>query len=424
MSLLIKKLLSSRILLRALNVSIRGGTALGRSVLIIFLAKFLPASELGEFGLFVATVLICTLLTSFDFNKYMYRELFAHGSDGRARILGSHVKTIGCLFLLSAPLFYFVFLYGLIPGEDVLYFYSILLLVLVSLELEALLTVLGKQLLASAVFFTQTSLWVFFVIPVIYFFPAYRNLEFIYISWIGGASLSIFIALFFLKSSDVKVSFDGMGADWIIKGLKQSSIFLLSSLMLKLLLTIDRFAVEFHSTTELVGSYVFYISVVMGVYNFLEPGVFSFIYPKLLRSYKENDHAGYMAAHKELIFSTFAGVLVLAISLSYLVPYIVDVLELTAHRKSLDSLWLMILAGAMYMLGYIPHYVLYSRGQFNWLSYANAAALVAFVMSAYLLSMQSPISLVASSLLIAFSVGGCVKACAAYLLHDRQVDNV
>lgn len=424
MSQLIKKLLSNRILLRAFNISIRGGTALGRSVLIIFLAKFLPASELGKFGLFVATVLICVLLTSFDFNKYMYRELFAHGPDGRAQILGSHVKTVACLYLLSAPLFYFIFSYDLIATDYILYFYSILLLVLVSLELEALLVVLGKQLLASMVFFTQTSLWVFFVIPVLYFFPAHRTLEFIYLSWMGGACLSILVALFFLRTSEVKVCFDGMGWQWIRNGLKKSAIFLLSSIMLKLLLTIDRFAMEFHSTTELVGSYVFYVSVVMGIYNFLEPGVFSFIYPKLLRFYKENDHVSYMAAHKELIYSTIAGVALLAVSLHFIVPFIVNLLDLTAHKKSLDSLWLIISAGAVYMLGFIPHYILFSRGKFKWLTYANASALTAFLVSVYFLSMESAISLVASSLLIAFTVGGCVKAYAAYLLHGRWVPNV
>lgn len=424
MSLLIQKIFSSRILLRALNVSIRGGTALGRSVLIIFLAKFLPASELGKFGVFVATIMICVLLSSFEFNKYMYRELFAHDAGARARILGSHVKTVAFLYFLSAPLFYFVFTYGLVSRDYILYFYSVLLLVLVSLELEALLVVLGNQLLSSAVFFTQTSLWVFFVIPAIYFFPDYRTLEFIYLSWIGGACLSILIALFFLKSSDVKISFEGMGADWIRNGLKKSAIFLLSSILLKLLLTIDRFAMEHYSTAELVGSYVFYISIVMGVFNFLEPAVFSFIYPKLLRFYKENDRIAYVAAHKELIYSTLAGVVVLAISLSYLVPYIVNVLDLTAYKKNLSSLWLLILASAAYMLGFIPHYILYSRGQFKWLSYANATALAVFLISACFLSMDSPISVVATSLLVAFSAGGCVKSYAAYLLHERWAANV
>ena len=63
-----ERLLRSRVLLRLLNVGIQGGTVLGRFALIMFLAKFLPKAELGKFGVFVATVLICVLVASFDLN--------------------------------------------------------------------------------------------------------------------------------------------------------------------------------------------------------------------------------------------------------------------------------------------------------------------------------------------------------------------
>ncbi|MCO7634499.1 hypothetical protein NJF54_22025 [Pseudomonas guariconensis] len=424
MDMLLEKLLSNRILLRVLNIGIRGGTVLGRFVLIMFLAKFLPEADVGKFGIFVATVLFCVLLVSFDFNKYMYGELFAQGEGARARILGSHFKTVVCLYLVSIPFFYLIFFGGFIEFDYIVYFYLTLFFVMVSLELEALLVVLGNQLLSSFVFFTQTSAWVFFVVPVVYFFPAYRSLEFIYLSWLGGAGLSILIALCFLKANNIRVDFNGMGGAWVRSGLKKSVIFLLSSIMLKLLLTVDRYVMEYYSTPELVGVYVFYISVVMGVFNFLDPAVFSFIYPKLLRSYKEGNHAAYAAAHKELICSTAIGVVVLALFIGYLVPYIIEVLSLHAYEKNLDSLWLVIFAAAVFKLGFIPHYVLYSRGMFNWLSYSNAASLVAFLLSAYCLSMQSTISLLASCLLIAFSVGGAVKLYAAYGLRDGQVHNV
>lgn len=419
-----QKILSSRVLLRILNVGIRGGTVSGRFLLIIFLAKFLPKAELGKFGVFVATVLMCVLLVSLEFNKYMYRELFAHDIDVRAKILGSHCKTLVCLYVLSIPLMYSIFAAGLIAIDYIIYFYVLLFLILVSLEMEALLVVLGKQLLASFVFCMQTSLWVFVAIPVLYLFPAYRTLEFIYLSWAVGAALSIVVALYFLRSDDVAIDFSGMGGAWVRKGLKTCVIFLLSSVMLKLLLTIDRYAMEFNSTPEMVGTYIFYVSVVMGVFNFLEPAVFSFVYPRLLRFYKEGDATGYAAAHRELIFSTVIGVSLLSLALNYIVPMVIQVLELHSYDHNLDSLWIVISAGAVYMLGFVPHYVIFSRGLFKWLSYANAAALAAFIVSVTLLPIDSVISLVAGSLLLAFSVGGSVKLYAAYLMPGRCARNV
>lgn len=415
------KLLSKRALLRVLNIGIRGGTVLGRFLLIMFLAKFLPEADMGKFGLFVATILLCVLVVGLEFNKYMYGELFAHGEAVRAKVLGSHIKTVSCLFFVSLPVIYLIFLYDLIEIRYIFYFYSILFFVFVSMELQALLTVLGSQLLSSFVYFAQTSSWVFIVIPVVYFFPAYRSLEFIYVSWVLGAIFSIVIAFCFLRNGNVRVDFNGMGGAWVRRGLKKCVIFLLSSLLLKLLLTVDRYAMEYYSTTELVGVYVFYISVVMGVFNFLEPAVFSFIYPKLLKFYKEGNPGAYAIAHRELVCATFGGVLIIGVFLYFAVPYIVDVLGLDAYRKNLDSLLLVILAGGTFMLGYIPHYVLFSRGEFSWLSYSNAAALLAFLLTVFSISMESAVSLLAGSLLIAFSVGGAVKVFGAYIFLGGRI---
>lgn len=419
-----ERLLRSRVLLRLLNVGIRGGTVLGRFALIMFLAKFLPKAELGKFGVFVATVLICVLVASFDFNKYMYREYIANDVDVRPKILGSHLKVIGALYLLSVPLLYFIFSSGLIASDYVFHFYALLFLVLVSLELERFLVLLGNQLQSSIVFFIQTSLWVFFVVPIVYFFPAYRSLDFVYLSWLAGAGISILVAWWFLWANKIILSFDGMGAEWIRSGLKKSAIFLLSSIMLKLLLTIDRYAMEYYSTPEVVGVYVFYVSITMGVFNFLEPAVFSFIYPKLLQFHQDSNRTAFAETHKELIYSTVVGVVLLSLGLSYLVPAVINVLDLQSYAHNLDSLWLVILASALYMLGFIPHYILYSRGEFHWLSYANAAALLAFFIAVYLLSIHSTISLVASSLAVAFTVAGAVKVYAAYIRHPGREHDV
>jgi len=416
-----EKLLSKRSLMRLLNIGIRGGTVLGRFLLIMFLAKYLHEADMGRFGIFVATILLCVLVVGLEFNKYMYGELFAQDEVVRPKILGSHAKIVSCLYLLSVPGLYLVFVFGLIEYRYILYFYVALLFVLVSMELQALLTVLGYQLLSSIVYFVQASSWVFVVIPVVYFFPSYRSLEFIYFAWVSGAFVSVIIALWFLRKSNVRIDMDGMGGAWLRRGLKKCVIFLLSSLMLKLLLTVDRYAMEYYSTTELVGVYVFYISVVMGIFNFLEPAVFSFIYPKMLRYHREHKPDAYAIAHRELVYATFVGVSVLGIFLYFAVPYIIKVLGLDAYKEHLDSLDIIISAGAISMLGYIPHYVLFSRGEFDWLSYSNAAALFAFLLALLFLSIESPISLLAGSLLIAFSVGGAVKAYGAYVFHRRQV---
>lgn len=418
--MVLDKLISSRVFLRMLNIGIRGGTIFGRFLLIMFLAKFLPEAEMGKFGIFVATILLCVLVISLEFNKYMYGELFANDAKLRAKILGSHVKAVAALYLLSVPLLYLIFELGFIDWRYIAYFYSITFFVLVSMELQSLLTVLGNQLFSSLVYFAQTSSWVFFVIPVFYFFPKYRSLDFIYFSWLLGAVLSILVAFFFLKQRNIHVDLRGMGGKWIWCGIKKSAIFLLSSIMLKLLLTVDRYAMEYYSTPELVGVYVFYISVVMGIFNFLEPAVFSFIYPKLLRFYKESNYESYRSAHKELIYTTFIGVFLLGVFLLYAVPYVIDMLNLDAYKENLDSLWLVVLAAAVFMLGYIPHYALFSRGQFNWLSYSNAAALVSFSFSVYFLSIGSAIDLLAISLLIAFSISGSVKFFGAYILQSGQ----
>jgi O-antigen/teichoic acid export membrane protein len=185
--------------------------------------------------------------------------------------------------------------------------------------------------------------------------------------------------------------------------------FLLATVCFKGLLTFDRYAVEALSSIEMLGVYVFYISMVMGAYSFLDPAVFSFLYPRMLQSYQMQDKKAYLKSFNELIISTVVISILLGFVIWIIMPYIVNWVDKPIYASHLDSLIIFIAAGFAYAVAFIPHYALYAMKGDNWIVLAHISALVAFFASLMFIKLDDGIQSVAVALLLAFTWMGFVK---------------
>jgi len=301
------------------------------------------------------------------------------------------------------------------------WFFALLLVEHIAQEMNRLLVAMHKQLIASLVLFIRMGSWVVIVVPLMYISPQHRNLDTLYTAWLTGSLVATLLGFIVIKHVVPNWSWGNTDYRWLIKGYKVGAIFLIATICFKGLLTFDRYAVEAISSTEVLGVYVFYIGIVMGVYSFLDPAVFSFLYPKMLQSYQLNDRQTYLKLFKELVISTIVISALLALGVWLIMPHIIDWVDKPLYAEYLDDLPILIMAGFIYAVGFIPHYALYAMRGDKWIVVAHISALIVFVIVLLSDKLDNGIHNVAVALLLAFCWIGLVKMIGYYQTKHASI---
>ncbi|MCF6251016.1 MAG: hypothetical protein L3J75_07070 [Methylococcaceae bacterium] len=394
---------------RLLNIALRGLSMGSRFLLIFALAKLLSPTELGSFGLMMATVSISVLIVGADYYTYSQRELLARPAEQWSFVIQHQMKAQLVLYSVLLPVQLLIFIFGLIDWQYMLWFFTLLILDHIAQEINRLLVAMHKQLIASFVLFIRMGSWVLVIIPLMYFYEQYQNLTSLYFSWMIGSTLAITMGGLAIKQALPVWNKEPTDFKWLKKGFKVGGLFLLATICFKGLLTFDRYAVEAFSSAETLGVYVFYIGIIMGVFTFLDPAVFSFLYPRMLQSYQMQEKDKFQKTFRELVFSTLIISALLAVSLWFLMPFIIGWVDKLIYAEYLDSLIFLIPVGFIYAVGYIPHYALYAMKEDKWIISAHISAIIVFFSSLAVFQLKNSIQTVASALLFAFSWMAIVK---------------
>lgn len=411
--------MKKELITRLLNIALRGLSMGSRLILIVALAKYLTPAEVSLFGLMLATVSFSVLIVGADYYTYSQRELLARPKEEWSFVIQHQMKAQFLLYAALLPLQLVFFVFGLMDWKYALWFFALLLLEHVAVEINRLLVAMHRQLAASVILFIKMGSWVLVVIPLMFFYEEYRNLEYIYTAWLIGSALAIFMGFYQIKKTLPvweKVEID---YSWLKKGFKVGGLFLLATICFKGLLTFDRYAVEALSSLEILGVYVFYITIVMGAYNFLDPAVFSFLYPRMLQSYQMKQKEKYIRTFKELLVSTVLISMFLAAIIWFVTPWLIEWINKPIYLTYLNSLGLLIVAGFVYALSHIPHYALYAMKLDKWIVASHITALIIFFISLSLFGLSNGIKTVALALIIAFSWMGILKS-IGYILNKRN----
>jgi len=395
---------------RLLNVGLRGMALVSRFVLLFFLARFLAPAEVGLFGLFLATTAFSVLIVGGDFYTFSHRELLSRPKSEWAFVIEHHLVAVALLYGVFLPAQLLLFQFDLLPPEMLLWFFSLLIVEHVTQELNRLLVVMQKPLLASWILFVRMGLWIWVVVPLMLFYPEYRNLQTLFFCWFVGAGLATCWGLVLIVRAVDGWCFFSLDWGWLRKGFQVSVLFLLATIALKLLFTVDRFVVEALVGENLLGVYVLYAGMAMAVFNFLDPAVFSFLYPRLVSAYRQQRFSEYKKIYRELFLSTLlvSGVLVLLVFV--LAPWMLAWLDHEIYLEQLSLLWLLLVVVLVYALGMVPHYGLYALGGDREIMSAHLLAVGVFMAVVWVVAEAAPLTAVAWGLLAAFSVMGLFKA--------------
>jgi O-antigen/teichoic acid export membrane protein len=247
-----------------------------------------------------------------------------------------------------------------------------------------------------------------------------RRLETVLVAWVSGGTLSILLGGAVIWHNTRPWRRWPLDMSWIRRGLAVGLTFLVATLSARALLTVDRYIVEYFSSTEFLGAYVVYSSMAMAIMSVLDPAVFSFLYPRLVSAYRTNDMAKYTSTMREMAFSAAGVSALVTIAGAIVAPYVFAWTGKPVYSEHADIFRLLLLAAFIYAMNWVPHYGLYARGADRIILTAHLVSLPVFALTAIPLGSLFPQAAAPLGLVAAFTWLAAFKAWHYWRLRKAQ----
>jgi O-antigen/teichoic acid export membrane protein len=371
-----------------LNVVLRAGTLVGRFVLILFLAKFLDPTLFGYYGIFTVTAVYMLLFGGLDFYIYVSREIINTPPCQRGQLLKGQAALSGFLYLiLFLPVIWFLVLADW-PRQLVWWFFPIVLLEHLNQEITRLLVALSEQLSASLILFVRQGSWVIICIVLMKWNESARSLDVIMGLWAAAGLVAAGLGVH--KLDQLKTGGWGRAIDcaWVRKGVLVSVPFLVSTLALRGVQTLDRYWLESLVGIEAVGAYALLFGIASTLLTLLDAALFSFVYPMLIQHVYRSEHNEVRRKVNLLWVQTIGLSAGFGLTSWFLLPYLLAWIGNPAYQEYIR--WYPCLLSAMVLngLGLVPHYALYALKRDNLIILSHFGSLPVFCVTTYIFSSE------------------------------------
>lgn len=386
------------------NLLLRGMTLASRFLLVFALAKFLNPAEVGLYGLMVAGVSYVLMVLGFDFYTYSTRELLASNRKEWSHMLRDQAVLFLITYALFLPLCLLIFSFAFLPWRLVFWFYPLLILEHICQEFNRLLVAISQPVWASIVLFLRSGAWGLCVALWLWVDTSAHYLSSVFLVWIvfaGGALLLGISRLSHLKLTPIS---QPINWTWIRRGLWIALPLLISSLATRGIFTFDRYLLESIGGLEPLAAYVLFSGIAGASAAFIDAGVATFLYPKLIDFAARNDHKNFHKTMNSLALQTLtfsAGLTVLALAA---VHPLVAWLEKPAYTEHLALAYWTTGAIFTYIIGLVPHYGLYALRKDRIIVGSHIVGLAIFLILTLFLSRFAGEIAVPASMLFAFTV--------------------
>jgi O-antigen/teichoic acid export membrane protein len=353
--------------------------------------------------LFCATVGYALYFVGLDFYIYTTREILKVSSANRGRLLKSHAFLSLGLYLLFLPIIYYFFKLGFLPENLFIYFLCILILEHFNQEVFRLLVALSKQVTASSLLFIRQGSWAIGDVLFMLWEPLFRSIDFIFLSWLIADCIAALIGIYCIAYLKIGGWRERIDFKWIKEGIRISLLFLVATIALRSVQTMDRYWIESLMDMNTVAAYVLFIGIAGTLLTFLDAGVFSFSYPVLIKKVLAGEYNIFYKNIKRMLLQTLGVCLLFGIMSLALLPYLLHWIGNEIYTQlSYMYPWLLS-AMIIYAISMVPHYALYTQRMDQVILYSQLMGLFLFVTSTYLISLFSLDIAVLLGLNIAFA---------------------
>lgn len=371
---------------RLINVGMRGLTLGIRFIFIFFLARYLDPVAVGYYGLFTAAIGYCLYIVGIDFYVYVTREILKAPADQRGRLLKAQGVLSGLLYLALFPIALAFLRNSGWPAGLIWWFFPILLLEYVNQELSRLLIVLSRQLAASIILLVRQGSWAVAVVVVMAFEPSSRELGFVMALWTCAGLAAAAIGVLVLLGTGIKGWRLPIDWPWVRKGIAVSAVFLIATLALRGVQTIDRYWLEALGGIEVVAAYVLFMGVASTLLALLDASVFAYTYPALIADSQRQEYGAARKKMRSMAIQTVLGCAAFGVVSWVLLPWLLEWTANPVYRNALPLYPWILMAMVLNALGLVPHYGLYAHGRDRPIIHSHIAALPAFALSVWFFS--------------------------------------
>ena len=370
---------------RVINTGLRGLTLVSKFLLIFVLVKLLAPADVAVYGLIAATVGYALMALGMDFYTHATRSLIGAVRGMWAGMLRDQAVFYLLSYLVLLPLALLLFQQGLLPWSMALWFFSLLAAEHLAQELNRLLVAMREPLWASWVMFIRHGLWAVAIAALMWLVPGTRSLSTVFGAWLIGSVAASLLALWPLRRLERGSLQNKINWAWIRTGIKAALPFAFATLCLRATYTADRYLIDMFNGVEVVAAYVLFVGIGNAVMSFLDAGVFSFQYPKLVAAASQGDGSGFRSENRLLWRNTLVATGVLTIAAFVCTPPVVAWLDRPSYLEHIGLLSWVLLAIAFTALGMVPHYALFARHKDRVIIAAHVLSLPVFFLFAWLL---------------------------------------
>lgn len=255
-----------------LNAAIRALGLASRFGLVIYIARYMGAADLGRFGLISGGVSMAPALLGWGLNYHVGRSLIGAERGDALSLLATRLTVTlisagvaAVAFLsLNAGFDWFATEFGALVA-------AILILECLGLDIQMALINLGRNTLANVLLFVRSSAWAF-VFCAAALLNGLHSLDGLLVAWLLGQVIALLIAIQVLRSwgrgSALELRWPAMKA-----AAAKARLVYASDIAQVSALYADRFVVGLFTTVETLGRYTLLWSIANAVFVLVQSAV-------------------------------------------------------------------------------------------------------------------------------------------------------
>jgi hypothetical protein len=386
-----------------LNVVLRLAATGGKFLLVIFLLKFLDSKDYAVYILMIASVGYIIFPLGLEFYTYSCREIVSATPAARTFYIKNQFVVYLFSYIVFLPIIISIFVFELLPWKIIYWFYFILIFEHLNQEVYRLLIALSEQLQASIILFIRQGLWPFLLIIMFLSEFVDKTLHAVLAVWGGVSLVAFFLGLTVLSKHIKDLAKARVDKSWILRGLKVSLPFLISTAGVNGVLVIDKYIVEFNHSLEYLASYSLYLSISLSLMLIIDAWIVQFTYQKMIILVNQNDFLALRKAGSLMIYSI---IFISVIHAIILFSLLATVIEWTGKKylvRNHEIIYYLVTYSIINALSLMPHCVLYALKFDKWLTvtgFLNLPIFLTVSYSLYLINFENAVPL--SLLLTAF----------------------
>lgn len=386
-----------------INILLRCLILGSKFILLISIAVFFDPADVAIYGLIIATISYGVYAFGFDFYTFSSREFISTERSRWPTFIASQVTLHVLAYGAIIPLSLFIFYYGLIDREYLFYFYTLLFLEHIGQEAYRFMVAASQQVFASILLFFRSAFWIYVYIICCYIDPDIRSLEHLLVFWIFAAAFSLALAVLKMNSMSLLQFKSGIDWLWVSRGLKVAFPFLIGTLAARATLTLDKFFLKIHVGEEQLAAYVFFSGICYALISFLDAGVFSFSYPKMISFFSDGDNKAFKKSIIDMSYRVIFMSLFFFVVSSLLLGPLLDLIGKDVYMKNIYLYYYLVAVFIIYAVSHIPHYVLYAKRDDRGIIYSHIFCFFMFIFSVFVGVLFDFDNVIPISLLLSFA---------------------